>query len=271
MSTHNTNQKALTIPDFIHRKNQSKISMITAYDYSFAKLVGKSQIDAILVGDSVSMVMHGHSSTLQATVPLMALHTEAVARGAPHKLILTDMPFMSYRKDLAHTVEAARVLMAAGAHALKLEGALGNLEAIQHLVESGVPVMGHLGLTPQFLHQLGGFRVQGKTQESQENLIQWARDLESAGCFAVVLECVPSALAQKITEALGVPTIGIGAGPHTDGQVLVLQDMLGMNLEFHPKFLRHFGNIGESTIHALNDFHLRTQNTSFPTLEESYL
>lgn len=261
----------MKIQDFAHKKqNGQKISMLTCYDYTFARIVNDSEIDCLLVGDSGAMTMHGHPSTLPATVALMALHTAAVVRGAPNKFIVADMPFLSFRKGLAHGVAAAGKLMQAGAHAVKLEGAKGNLDLVRHLVDSGIPVMGHLGLTPQSVNQLGGFKVQGKAQKEQDEIYQDALDLEKAGCFSVVLECVPATLAKKISEELEIPTIGIGAGVDCDGQVLVLQDMLGMNNSFKPKFLRTYFDGVKNIQSAFNQYHQDVVGRNFPNKAESY-
>lgn len=261
----------MTIAEFIEKKKKKQnISMVTCYDYAFARLLSETQIDSILVGDSLAMVMHGYPTTLKASVKLMALHIEAVVRGASNKLIVGDMPFLSYRKSLTENMKAVEKLMKAGAHALKLEGADGNLELIKHIVQSGVPVMGHLGLTPQSVHMLSGFRVQGRDKISQTKIQLQAKALEEAGCFSLVLECVPSKLARTITNHLDIPTIGIGAGSSTDGQVLVLHDMLGMNPGFKPKFLRQFANLKVSVTDAINSFHEATVNSTFPSEEESY-
>ena len=255
----------------IAKQQGKKVSMVTCYDHWSAKIINASDIDCILVGDSLAMVMHGHKTTLSATVDLMSLHTEAVVRGAPNKFIVGDMPFMSYRKDLKSNMEAVEKIMQAGAHAIKLEGAAGNLDLVKHIVSSGVPVMGHLGLTPQSIHQLGGFKVQGKSQTEYLQILQDAKDLEQAGCFAIVLECVPSALAEEITQTLKIPTIGIGAGQKVDGQVLVLQDMLGMNPDFKPKFLRQYMNGFSAIKQALNSYHQEVTAVEFPSEKETYL
>jgi 3-methyl-2-oxobutanoate hydroxymethyltransferase len=260
----------MNILDFQARKNNQKLSMVTCYDYPSARLVSQTSVDAVLVGDSLAMVVHGHSTTLPASVELMALHVEAVARGLSGKLLVGDLPFLSYREDLRSNVRAAGRLMRAGAHAVKLEGARGNLDLVRHLVDSGVPVMGHLGLTPQSIHQLGGFKVQGKNHEDYERILQEARQLEKAGCFSLVLECVPASLAAQITRELKIPTIGIGAGPETDGQVLVWHDMLGLNEGFRPKFLRTYLDAAAQIKEALNEFDSEVKSRSFPSEKESY-
>lgn len=260
-----------SVQDWQARKqSQQKISMLTCYDYSFARLIEQSSVDCILVGDSLGMVMHGFESTLEVSVAMMALHTRAVKKGAPNKFIIGDLPFMSNRKGLKSAMENIEKIMKAGASAVKLEGADGNLEIVRHSVHSGAPVMGHLGLTPQSIHTLGGYKVQGREERAGKKILADALALQEAGCFALVLECVPSKLAKEITKALDIPTIGIGAGADCDGQVLVLQDMLGMNLGFSPKFLRQFFDGKTEITNAFNSFHQQVQSQSFPNAKESY-
>lgn len=258
------------IIEFQNKKNKSeKISMITCYDYSFAKIIDQTPIDTILVGDSAAQVIHGHLNTLAATVPMMALHTEAVRRGT-EKFIIADMPFLSTRKGLKNTMDAVGSLMAAGANAIKIEGCKGHEKLIRHIVDSGVPVMGHLGLTPQSIHQLGGPKIQGRNEIQAEEILSEALLLEQAGCFSLVLECVPATLAKKISVKLKIPTIGIGAGIDCDGQVLVLQDMLGMNSEFNPKFLKKYSDLNSEINKSLNNYFTDVQSKAFPTKEYSY-
>lgn len=247
-----------------------KISMITCYDYSSARAVADSHIDCILVGDSLAMTMHGYPNTLSATTAMMALHTAAVARGAPAKFIIGDLPFLSYRKGLKEAMDGVDELMKAGAHAVKLEGVRGHAEIVRHIVDSGVPVMGHLGLTPQSVHGLGGMKVQARTNAAVKVLTAEARELEDAGCFALVLECVPPQGARRVTELLKVPTIGIGAGPHVNGQVLVYQDMLGLNPGFKPKFLRIYASAFDVIRTALNAYDDDVKSGAFPAESESY-
>jgi 3-methyl-2-oxobutanoate hydroxymethyltransferase len=244
--------------------------MVTCYDYTFARLFSQSAIDGILVGDSAAMVMHGHPSTLSASVDLVRLHTEAVARGAAGKFIVADMPFLSFRKGPAAALDAASILMIAGAHAVKLEGVDGHEDVIQRMVQSGIPVMGHLGLQPQSVHAYGGFRVQGRSNDSAREIARQAAALEELGVFAIVLECVPAALAQEITSALRVPTIGIGAGAGCDGQILVLQDLLGLNTDFRPKFARPFIDGARCVLDTLARFDEAVKAGTFPAKEESY-
>ncbi|HEX2549526.1 MAG TPA: 3-methyl-2-oxobutanoate hydroxymethyltransferase [Gammaproteobacteria bacterium] len=261
----------MNIFDFQRKKeSHEKISMLTCYDYTSARIVANTAIDCILVGDSVAMTMHGFKDTIAATLDMMCMHTEAVHRGAPKKFIVSDLPFLSYRKSLKNSVEATERLMKAGANAIKLEGAIGNEKFIRHITDSGVPVMGHLGLTPQLIHILGGHKIQGKTIEAQEKLKKDALSLQNAGCFAVVLECVPRKIAKEITEALSIPTIGIGAGPDTNGQVLVFQDLLGMNIDFKPKFVKNFMK-GFSNISESIDLYVSDLNSGdFPQNEHCY-
>jgi 3-methyl-2-oxobutanoate hydroxymethyltransferase len=257
--------------DFLRAKIEGrKLSMVTCYDYTFARLLSKSAIDGILVGDSTAMVMHGHPSTLSASVELMRLHTAAVGRGAAGKFVVADMPFLSFRKGLAAALDSASVLMTAGAHAVKLEGVDGHEDVIQRMVESGIPVMGHLGLQPQSVHAYGGFRVQGRSDDSARDIARQATVLEELGAFAIVLESVPASLAQEITNTLSIPTIGIGAGVGCDGQILVLQDLLGMNVDFHPKFARPFLDGASSVLEALARFDEEVKAGTFPASEETY-
>lgn len=259
------------ILDFQKKKvSGQKITMITCYDYTFAKIIADSQVDAVLVGDSLAQIMHGHGTTLNASTALMALHTAAVVKGANGKFVVADMPFLSTRKGLKHTMDQVEKLMKAGANAIKIEGADDHLELIRHIVNSGVPVMGHLGLTPQSIHQLGGPKVQGRADSAALKMTNDALNLQKAGCFSLVLECVPAKLAEDITQKLSIPTIGIGAGANTDGQILVLQDLLGMNNEFRPKFLKKYLNGHDLITKALNTYVTETENVSFPTKEHEY-
>ncbi len=261
----------MTILEFQNKKKlKQKISMITCYDYTFAQIINDTEIDSILVGDSLAMTMHGFSTTINATVEMMALHTAAVVRGAPNKLVIGDLPFCSYRKGLTANMNAAEKIMQAGAQAVKLEGADGNLKLVKHMVNSGIPVVAHLGLTPQSVHQLGGFKVQGRDEKAKQKIKEQALQMQEAGCFSVVLECVPAILAEEITASLEVPTIGIGAGHNTDGQVLVLQDLLGMSKGFRPKFLKTYLNGYDVMKNAFNEYHNEVVEVKFPSEKESY-
>jgi 3-methyl-2-oxobutanoate hydroxymethyltransferase len=261
----------MCVPDFVRAKIEGrKLSMVTCYDYTFARLLSRSGIDGILVGDSVAMVMHGYTSTLYASVELMRLHTEAVVRGAPGKFVVADMPFLSFRKGVPAALDSAHALMTAGAHAVKLEGVDGHEDVTERLAKSGIPVMGHLGLQPQSVHAYGGFRVQGRSENSALNICRQARALEDLGAFAIVLECVPANLAREITKCVGIPTIGIGAGAECDGQILVLQDLLGMNTDFRPKFARSFLDGASNVLDAVAHFDEAVKAGTFPAAEESY-
>lgn len=261
----------MNIFDFYKKKQQrEKISMVTCYDYTSARLLAATSVDCLLVGDSAAMTMHGYKDTLAATLEMMRFHTMAVSRGAGDKFIVSDLPFLSYRKSLSKNVEAAQLLMQAGAHAVKLECAAGNEKLIRHLTESGIPVMGHLGLTPQFINMLGGYKVQGRTEESAALLQEDAYALQEAGCFAVVLECVPVTLANEVTQSLSISTIGIGAGPGTDGQVLVLQDLLGLNLDFKPKFVKKFIDGADLFKNGIEDYIRDVKSGEFPGHEHCF-
>ncbi len=248
----------------------AKIVMVTAYDTWSARLLADSPVDCILVGDSAMMVVHGEKDTLGATPEIMAMHTRAVARGAARKFIVSDMPFLAARKGEVHALECAALLIRAGAHAVKIEGAQGHTHVIRHLVESGIPVMGHLGLTPQWVRGLGGFKVQAKDAAAAGQLREDASALEQAGAFALVLECIPGNLAREVTSNLRVPTIGIGAGAGCDGQVLVLHDMLGFNPDFKPRFARRFAD-GAALVRAgAGKFAESVRRGEFPTDEEGF-
>lgn len=260
-----------SIFDFYQMKKEGqKITMVTCYEAWSALLLKDTDVDLLLVGDSAAMVVHGFDSTLPATMEMMILHTQAVARAQTGKFIVGDLPFLSFRKGLEAGVTAAGQLMQAGAHGVKLEGAQGNLDLVDHLVKSGIPVMGHLGLTPQSVFQLGGFKVQARDPEAQNLLLKDAIALEAAGCFSLVLECVPQQLAQKVQQQLKIPVIGIGAGSHCDGQVLVLHDLLGFNTSFKPKFLKHFGSGADFFRDAVLEYTREVQSGTFPSAKESY-
>lgn len=262
----------MNITDFKRKKNTGqKITVLTCYDFSAAQLIEQTAIDCVLVGDSAAMVVHGHPSTTHANMAMMTLHTAAVARGIKTKFILADLPFLSHRMGLNHTMQQVQALIQSGAHAVKLEGAgESNLNTIKHIVDSGIPVMGHLGLTPQAIHALGGHKVQGKQQVAAALIKQQAHDLEQAGCFAIVLECIPAQLAAAITQELSIPTIGIGAGNQTDGQVLVWQDLLGFNTHFKPKFLKHFANLEHIITTSIAQYVSEVQLRQYPNTEHEY-
>ncbi|KTD33132.1 3-methyl-2-oxobutanoate hydroxymethyltransferase [Legionella nautarum] len=262
----------MKIHDFKRKKQlQNKISMLTCYDYPSARIIAESNIDCVLVGDSVAMAVHGHETTVMATMEMMELHTKAVARGLKTHFLIADLPFLSHRLSQADTVSNVRRLLQAGAHAVKIEGGDSDTcQTISYLVTAGVPVIGHIGLTPQSVHQLGGYKVQGKEQEQAARLIQQATELEAAGCFALVIECVPAELGKAITQTLTIPTIGIGAGADTDGQVLVWHDLLGLQTEFQPKFVKQYAQSKGLLLAAINSYAKEVQSANFPTKEYAF-
>ena len=261
----------MNILNFPERKrNHERVVMVTCYDFTMASILAESPVDILLVGDSAAMVMHGHDTTLPISVEEMAMHVRAVRRGAPGKFVVADLPFLSYRKGKSAAMEAVEQLMKAGADAVKLEGIRGQESLVRHIVDSGVPVMGHLGLTPQSVRQLGGFRVQGRNEDDRERLRSEALACQQAGCFSLVLECVPESLAAEITESLDIVTIGIGAGIDTDGQVLVLQDLLGLTSGQAPRFVRPFMNGHKQVLEALEAFAEDVREGGFPAPAERY-
>lgn len=248
-----------------------KLSMLTAYDYSTAKLEDESGINGILVGDSLGNVVLGYEDTVSVTMEDMIHHGAAVARGAKNALVVVDMPFMSYEVTVEEAVRNAGRLMKEGrAGAVKLEGGVRIAEQIRAIVKAGIPVMGHIGLTPQSINVFGGFKVQGKSEEAARALLADAKAVEEAGAFAVVIEAVPAALAQMITDAVSIPTIGIGAGAGCDGQILVYQDMLGMFSDFTPKFVKRYANVGEVMREAFANYAAEVASGAFPTEEHTY-
>ena len=267
----------VTVPDLLQRKalaagsQNKKITCLTAYDYPTARLVDEAGVDVVLVGDSLAMVMLGHDSTLPLTLEEALHHTKAVRRGVERALVVADMPYGSYHGDINESLRnAMRFVKEAGAEAVKIEGGERRLELIARLTEAEIPVMGHIGLTPQSLNALGGYRVQGKTPNAAEQLLRDAKAVEAAGAFAIVVEAIPRELAAEITKAVVIPTIGIGAGPDCDGQVLVLHDMLGLTFQNAPKFARRYANIGEIISRAVREYCADVESGSFPTDAESY-
>lgn len=253
------------------KKENKKLTMLTAYDYSTAKLIDESGVNAILVGDSLGMVMLGYEDTLSVTMEDMLHHTRAVARGAKNALIVGDMPFMSYQTSVYDAVcNAGRLIKEGRAHAVKLEGGIEVCPQIKSIVDASIPVMAHIGLTPQSVNAFGGFKVQGKDEEAAQRLIDAAKAVEQAGAFAVTLECIPEKLAEIITKSISIPTIGIGAGKGCDGQVLVYQDMLGMFSDFTPKFVKRYADTGLQMKEAFLSFINEVQNGAFPTIEHSF-
>jgi len=263
-----------SILEFRARKGLAPISMVSAYTHWEARLLAESPVDCVLIGDSVATVIDGDATTFSATPAIIARHVAAVARGlaepAARRLIIADFPFLSARQGIPHGVETAALLLRAGAQAVKIEGIDGHADLIAHLVQSGVPVMGHLGLTPQFVHGLGGYKVQGKDPAAIADLLRQARALEAAGVFGLVLECVPATTARQITTAISIPTIGIGAGEGCDGQVLVMTDLLGLTPGHRPRFVRTFADAGQAARAGLAAFHASVADRTFPAAPESY-
>ncbi len=260
-----------SVLEFKARKGKAPISMSTAYTHWEARFLADSLVDCVLVGDSVATVVDGEATTFAATPEIMARHTFAVARGlGGAKFLVADFPFLAARKGIVPAVECASLLLRAGAHAVKIEGVDGHEDVIRHLVQSGVPVIGHLGLTPQSMQALGGYKVQGRGDAAAENLLRQARALEAAGVSGIVIECVPAALGKAVTAAVGVPVIGIGAGPHTDGQVLVFHDMLGLNPGFGAKFVRQFADGNKTVANGLEAYARAVSEGTFPNSKESY-
>jgi 3-methyl-2-oxobutanoate hydroxymethyltransferase len=253
------------------KEQGEKISMITSYDYSMATIVDKAGIDIILVGDSAANVMAGHKTTLPITLDQMIYHASSVVRGVERAFVVCDMPFGTYQGD-PHTAlhSAVRIMKESGADAVKLEGGAEIIDSVKAILSAGIPIMGHLGLTPQSVHQLGGYSVQAKEDAAAEKLIADAKLLEQAGCFAVVLEKIPATLAKRVSEALSIPTIGIGAGADTDGQVLVIHDMLGINKGFSPKFLRRYANLHDIMTEAVEHYIADVKSCDFPNQNEQY-
>jgi 3-methyl-2-oxobutanoate hydroxymethyltransferase len=267
----------ITVPDILARKShpanstENRIVALTAYDTPTARLVDAAGADIILVGDSLAMVVLGYETTLPVTVDEMLHHTRAVRRGIRHALLVSDMPFGSYHTDLPESLRhALRFVKEGGAEAVKVEGGERRMELIARLVEAEIPVMGHIGLTPQSFHAFGGFRVQGKTVDAAERLLRDARAVEAAGAFSIVLESMPREVAAQITRELRIPTIGIGAGPDCDGQILVLHDMIGLGGEHTPKFARRYANVSESISRAVGEYARDVRSGAFPADEESF-
>lgn len=264
--------KKLTIPDIKARKREGKkLSMLTAYDYPWARMIDQAGIDIALVGDSLAMVVLGHPNTVSVTMDEMLHHTRAVVRGVEHALVVGDMPFGSYNCSIPDAIQNGnRFLKEAGADAVKLEGGLVMADTIAAMVEGGIPVMGHIGLTPQTATSLGGFKVQGKSAEAAKKLIDDALALEDAGCFSMVLEAIPSPIAAKITAAVKIPTIGIGAGRDCDGQVLVTHDMVGLFDGFTPKFVKQYTQVRQPVVDALQEYKNEVEAGTFPEDQHSF-
>ncbi|HVT62321.1 MAG TPA: 3-methyl-2-oxobutanoate hydroxymethyltransferase [Legionellaceae bacterium] len=261
----------MKLHDFARKKGNAKITVLTCYDYPSARLIAESDLDCILVGDSVAMAVHGHSNTIMADMDMMVMHTAAVARGLGRQFLMADLPFLGHRGDRSTTMDNVKRLVQAGAHAIKIEGGdADTCETIAYIITSGVPVIGHIGLTPQSVLQLGGFKVQGRSKAQSEQMLAQALQLEAAGCVALVLECVPSDLARTITQHLHIPTIGIGAGSATDGQVLVWHDFLGLYGDINYRFVKQFANGKLLFDDAIQRYISEVQQGCFPSLEHTF-
>lgn len=262
----------VTAKKIIEKKERGeKIITLTSYDFSLAKIVDQCDLDLILVGDSLSMVVLGYNNTLAVTMDEMIHHTKAVSRGVKNAMIVGDMPFLSYKVDIKDAIKnAGRFIQEGGAEAVKVEGGIEIIPTIKAMIKADIQVMGHIGLTPQAIYQFGGFLVQGKTVETAKNLILAALELQKAGVFSIVLESIPWQIAKLITQSIDIPTIGIGAGPYCDGQILVLHDMLGIFTDFKPKFLKYFGKIGDQIKQSINNYKQEVENEIYPDLTHSY-
>ena len=261
-----------TIHDFIKKKKDGeKITMLTAYDYPFAKIVDQAGIDAILVGDSLGMVVQGLDNTLPVTMDEMIYHTKMVTRAVTNAMVLGDMPFMSYQASISEAVKnAGRFLKEAGAAGVKLEGGAEIAPQIKEMLKSDIPVMAHIGLTPQSIHRMGGYKVQGKSDESAKRLLEEAHIVEDAGAFSLLLEAIPMKVAKQITKELSIPTIGIGAGPHCDGQILVLHDVIGLFERFVPKFTKQYVNLNKEASQAIQSYKKEVEKGTFPSIDHSF-
>ena len=270
--TNNSNQSRVTIKILNQMKNNSeKISMLTAYDFSFAKIIDEAGIDIILVGDSASNVMAGHETTLPITLDQMIYHASSVVRAVNRALVIVDLPFGTYQADSKEALKSAiKIMKESGAHAVKLEGGYQAKESIERIIQAGIPVMGHLGLTPQSIYKFGTYEVRAKDKQEADTLLDDALMLEEIGCFSVLLEKIPNTLSKEVSSKLTVPIIGIGAGSHVDGQVLVLQDMLGMNKNFSPRFLRRYLDLDSLVSNAVKKYSTDIKSGDFPNEEEQY-
>ncbi len=262
----------ITINDFLDKKHRGeKLVLLTAYDYPFGRIVDEAGVDGILVGDSLSMVVQGLSNTLPVTMDEMVYHTKIVSRAVQNAMVIGDMPFMSYQASVGEAVRnAARFLKEAGAKAVKIEGGSEVLDQIKTIIRAEIPVMAHVGLTPQAIYRMGGYKVQGRTEDAQKRLIEDAHKLEDAGVFSIVLEAMPVDLAKRITEELVIPTIGIGAGPHCNGQILVLHDVIGLFERFVPKFVKRYANLKKETLSAIKAYKKEVEQGIFPSETESF-
>jgi len=261
----------ITVPDLLKKKHDGKkITMVTAYDFPFGQIVDEAGIDVILIGDSLGVVVQGKNNTLSVTMEEMVYHTRMVARAAERALVVGDMPFMSFQPGIDDAVRNACRFLQAGATAVKLEGGEAVVDRIRAMTRMDIPVMGHVGLTPQSIHRMGGYKVQGRQSSSADRIMGDAKAIEAAGAFAIVLEGIPMELGRTITRSLSIPTIGIGAGPHCDGQVLVLHDLLGLFERFHPTFVKTYANLKSQALEALQRYKGEVVLGKFPSEEESY-
>jgi 3-methyl-2-oxobutanoate hydroxymethyltransferase len=264
-------KKPVSVLDILSKKGKQPIVMVTSYDSTMTRIIDETDTDIILIGDSAAMVMAGMDTTLGITMDQMVYHTQCVTRVKPKALVTADMPFLSYQTSVPDAVyNAGRLLKEGGAQAVKLEGGQRVIEQVKAIVRSDIPVMGHLGLTPQSVHAFGGYKVQARGEEAARMLKENALLLQDAGVFSIVLECVPSSVAQEVSEALSIPTIGIGAGPHCDGQVLVIQDLLGMNREFKPKFVKRYADLFGTIKDAVDTYAREVKGGTFPDEEHSF-
>ncbi|MEP2056891.1 3-methyl-2-oxobutanoate hydroxymethyltransferase [Maribacter litoralis] len=272
MSTAKKEYKRVTVKSLVDmKKNGEKISMLTAYDYSMAKIVDAAKVDVILVGDSASNVMAGHETTLPITLDQMIYHASSVIRAIDRALVVVDLPFGSYQSDPKEALRSAiRIMKESGAHAVKLEGGAEIKESVKRILAAGIPVMGHLGLTPQSIYKFGTYTVRAKEEEEAEKLMEDAKLLQKLGCFGIVLEKIPAMLTKKVSENLTIPTIGIGGGKYADGQVLVVHDLLGMTHEFNPRFLRRYMNLYEEMGNAISNYVSDVKSQDFPNDDEQY-
>lgn len=274
MSNMHNSPSQITVDVFHQSKsNGHKISMLSAYDYTSACIIKNTDIDCILVGDSAAMLMAGFSSTTLGNIDMIAYHTAAVARGAPNKFIISDMPFLSTRKGQHHALSTVEKFIQAGANAVKIEGVEGHEDIIKNITTADIPVIGHIGLTPMSVNALGGYKVQGKNQAQATRIIEQAKALEDLGCVAIVIECVPSILAKEITDSINIPTIGIGAGPYVNGQVMVMHDILGLTdfpNDKKPKFIKQYIDGKSIYKQAFDQFNTDIQNNSYPSDEHTY-
>ncbi len=261
-----------TIQDFIKKKKDGdKITMLTAYDYPFARIVDQAGIDAILVGDSLGMVVQGLDNTLPVTMDEMIYHTKMVSRAVTDAMVMGDMPFMSYQASISEAVKnAGRFIKEAGAAGVKLEGGAEIAPQIKAMLKSDIPVMAHIGLTPQSIHRMGGYKVQGKSEEAAKRLLEEAHIVEDAGAFSLLLEAIPMNVAKQITKELSIPTIGIGAGPYCDGQILVLHDVIGLFERFVPKFAKQYANLNKEALNAIQSYKKEVDDGKFPSKDHSF-